>query len=303
MKIVKLRFKSRLLALVLLVIMCSSWSLSALASSVSAADAYSALVVAVEKGYYMSADGSAEVDVQTKTYKTTGGGYLLYSEITCPLDDSEPFVDETQFAKLTSSSKQALLQDQLRIANLMAADTDSGNAISSGGVTNETVISMTNVLQQKSGMGSQLLATLLQNTKPDYVTANRIYEPFSGPIGTILGLGSIVIIAFLAVHMILDLCFINLPGIQLLFGDGDSKDGEKKYSKLISRAARTAVKQAEGESGNGSSGGGKSATWIYFWSEVKELTILVIALLYLVAGAIFSGIAQIIDLFSGFLGF
>jgi len=289
----------RLQVLILTLFMLISSSVVAFASS-TAAEAYNELVRVVHSGDYRSAaNTSAYVDVTEKSYKTSGGGFLLYSELIPDAGSSDHFVNETKFQTLTSAAKQDFLQDQLKIANLMAADTEAGHGTITKGVSNDTVVIMTNVLQQKSGMGSQLLASLLQNTKPDYVTANRIYQPFSGVVGTFLGFASIIIVALLGCHMGLDLAFINLPTIQLIFGDGEGKDGEKIYSKLISRAARRAVKQAEGE-GNGS-GGGKSATWAYFWMQVKEITILVIALLYLIAGQIFSLVARFVDLFSGFL--
>jgi len=288
----------RLQVLILTLFMLISSSVVAFASS-TAAEAYNELVRVVHSGEYQSISTGTHVDVSAKSYKTSGGGFLLYSELIPDAGGTDNFVNETKFQTLTSTAKQDFLQDQLKIANLMAADTEAGNSYNTKEVSNDTVVVMTNVLQQKSGMGSQLLATLLQNTKPDYVTANRIYQPFSGVVGTFLGFASIIIVALLGCHMGLDLAFINLPTIQLLFGDGDGKDGEKKYSKLVSRAARRAVKQAEGE-GNGS-GGGKSATWAYFWMQVKEITILVIALLYLIAGQIFSLVARFVDLFSGFL--
>lgn len=242
------------------------------------------------------------------TYKTSGGGYLIYSELVTA--DSN-IIDEAKFKTLTASSKQAFLQDLLTICNAAVWETENNGSCGTSRITNDTVTDVMDVLQQKSGMGSQLLATLLANTKPDYVTANRIYAPFSGVIGTIMGLLAILTMALLGVTMALDIAYIVIPAFQLLL-DGDT-DGAgqgggsatKGMSKIISQAARTAVSAANdgGGAGGQTGSGNKMALGVYFKYRWKELIVLGICLLYLVQGQIYSFVAWILDLVSGFLGF
>lgn len=278
------------------VLLCLSMTLTSFAT-VTSGEAYHDLKIAVETGSYT---GSVNIDYAANKYKTSGGGYALYTEVSGSTSDgSGDFINESVFSTLTSGAKQQFLKDELAIASAMAADTKSGTT--THGVTDDTVTSMTNVLQQKSGMGAQLIATLLQDVKPDFVTANRILKPFNGVMGTIMGVLSIGMIALLGGHMALDLAFINNPSVEMMFGGaesgGDNKEGFNK-NKLISRTARYAVKVAES---GGENGGRKSATWAYFGAQWKELLCLCIAILYLVSGNIYSLIAQIIDLFSGFM--
>ena len=127
-----------------------------------------------------------------KQFRTSGGGYYLYTEVVTAgeIDGTGDLINESKFGELTASSKQELLKDILIVANSMVY-AEKNNQGAGGGVTDATVTTLMNELQTKSGMGSQLMATLLANTKPDYITANRIYAPFSGPIGVALGLISI----------------------------------------------------------------------------------------------------------------
>lgn len=237
------------------------------------------------------------------TFKTDGGGFLLWKEIVTK--DENSFINEGQFDQLKSGEKQKLLKYMMQIGNGMAYDTANGNTAGKS-VTTDTVNDMCEILQNKTGVGSQLLASLLSETKPDFAAANKIYEPFSGVVGTILGVISVVMMALLGLTMALDIAFIVIPAFQLIMGgdEGSGKEGNK-FSKLISVEARNAVNAAEGGGGAGGQDGSghKMALGIYFKARWKGLVILGICLLYLVQGQIYSFVAWVIDLLSGFLGF
>lgn len=269
---------------------------------VSSADAYAALREACTKGSY------GTLNYTDHQYKLSGGGYALYTEIS-GAGGQEGFVVPSQLENLTSASKQQFLKDMLTIANAMAYDTENGNTLG-GGVTTETIDDMLRELQNKAGMGSQLLATLLSETKPDYATANRMYQPFSGVVGTVIALFAILTMALLGVTMAMDIAYITIPAFQMVCGDGEGGgqggQGGKKggVGGFISAEAKRAVKQAEGGSGGQSSDGDyKAAVGIYLKYRWKGLTLLGLCLLYLVQGQIYNFVAWFIDLFSGFLGF
>ena len=90
------------------------------------------------------------------------------------------------------------------------------------GITSATVTGLLQKLQTKKGMGSKLLTEILKDTKPDYVRARSIYQPFSGIIGTILGLGEILIMALLGIVTVSDLAYIVIPMYRGLMGDAGS---------------------------------------------------------------------------------
>ena len=193
------------------------------------------------------------------------------------------------------------------LANAVSTDTKNGQNTGTQAPTDDTVTDMMDVMQQQSGLAATMLATLLQNTKPDYVAANRIYEPFSGTVGVILGVISILLMAALGVTMALDLAYITIPAFQMALGGTDNNgngDKSKGIGGIISQEAKKAVQAADGGSG-GQAGSGeyRAAVGIYFKYRWKGLVLLGICLLYLVQGQIYSFVAWFIDLFSGFLGF
>lgn len=241
----------------------------------------------------------------SNSYKKQDGGYMLYAELVS--NDPNLIINEVGFQSLTASSKQKFLKDVFTVCQAAAWETDNNTDIGkTTGVTSETVTNVYNIIQQRQGAGSQMLATILQDTAPDYVTANKIYKPFSGLIGTALGLISILIMSLLGLTMALDIAYIVIPAVQLILDgdkDGGGQGGSSGMSKLVSQAARSAVNAAEG-GGNGQTGSGnKMALGVYFKYRWKELIVLGICLLYLVQGQIYSFVAWVLDLVSGFLGF
>lgn len=282
----KRTFKSVFIMLLTLVCMFVMPVMSASA----AADAKSDPTGYMEE--YISNGGgtTTQKDAMEKTYPKEGGGSYKYSEL---VDDG--YVNGN-FTELTSKGKESLLTDMNTYAE--SAVKENSN------ITNQTKTTWLTNLQQCNGVGTQLMNTILQNTKPDYATANRIYEPFSGIVGTCLALGAILIMAFLGITMVLDLSYIGIPAFRMMVG-GDDKGGKDGKPKFISWEAVSAVTQAEG--GNGGSGqdgsGNKVAVGIYFKKRVIMLIVLGVCLLYLISGQIYTLVSWILDLVSGFLGF
>lgn len=223
---------------------------------------------------------------ENKTYEMSGGGYLAGSSLFKDKD-----IDEDAFNKLTGDAQSEFVEDFATACNEINDSTDSQYA----GVTDETVDNWWKQLQKKKGMGSKFLSQVLADTKPDFVTAKKWYQPFSGPIGTLLAFGSIIALALLGLVMVADILYITIPPLRF-FVDDKGEDGKVAISKLFSHAAISAVKQAE----ESSDGKHKQALGIYFKSRVVELIILGICLLYLVQGEIYTLVGWILDLLSGF---
>ena len=266
--------------------------------------------------------------LESKTYNVKDGGYYLYSQITVG-DVSENvgngdvnwIVDDNKFNQLTIGAKQKYLEDLFKVANAVAYATEKGTSKDgniNAGANTETVQQLYQYLETKDGMGSVLMASILQDTKPDFASANKIYAPFSGIVGTVLGLIAVVIMALLGVTMALDIAYIVIPAVQLALDSGEGGGGHvgmggpggggnkgKGLSGLVSQAAKNAVQAAQGGQGAQGQGGdgNKMAVGVYFKYRWLELCVLGICLLYLVSGNIYSFVAWILDLVSGFLGF
>ena len=302
-----LRKTKKMLILIVSLVMILGSSMTVFAggtsttTSVTTADSEKALQTAFVQGY----SGAAGTDSKaSKSYAMDGGGYVSWNDLVDGTSANTGYINETNFNTLTASAKREFLTDMIDISN----DTVDSDYLDEAGVSTDTQTSWLNNVQNCSGVGSQLMTTLLDNTKPDFVTANKLYEPFSGVVGTILGLGAILIMAALAITMILDLSYIGIPAFRMICdgdGDGQAGGGQASKPKFISYEAVSSVQMAEGGAGGTGQNGGsnKAAIGMYFKKRVIMLIILGICLLYLIQGQIFILVGWILDLTSGFLGF
>lgn len=249
---------------------------------------------------YAVSDEQAERNLQTyvatsmqsKEYSLDGGGSLQGKDLFTGNSSKGYDLDEKNFNRLSSEAQTQAVQD---IALYSREAAESGSKAK--GVDDSTVENWWKTLQSKKGVGSKFMNEILKQTKPDFVSANHIYQPFSGVVSTILGIGAVLIMSFLGLVMIADISYITLPPLRLAV---DEKNGSS--SKLFSNDAIYAVKQAE-ENDGGKDGSKKQALGIYFKRRVFMLILLGICLLYLVQGQIYTLVGYILDLVSGFLGF
>lgn len=235
-----------------------------------------------------------QANLSQEKYAVDGGGYLSGSELFEQDKENGGFtVKEDEFQTLTSSAQTSFVED---IAQ------ESQNAIDKeDNVSESTVQNWWKELQSINGIGSKFMNEILKNTKPDFVTANAIYQPFSGVVGTVMGVIAVLLMAFLGIVLVCDICYIALPPVRNLVADEDGH-GKIAKSKMFSYDAIYAVQCAEQNSDNGS-GGGKQALGIYLKRRIVMLIILGICLMYLVNGQIYTAVGWILDLVSGFLGF
>lgn len=306
---IKKRVKTLVLAMVMALSVLVSGVVDVSADYSAGSEPLKTLEITIQSGTYTYFVGNTTVNYSTNRYKMANGGYLFWHELfNTVTGDGENYFDSSNLDKLTSGAKRSFLEDVFRMANYIAEDTNKGNHTGDTAPTNDTVTDLYEIAQNESGMAGTLLASIMTNTKPDYATANRLYEPFSGIVGTILGIVSILIMALLGITMALDIAYITIPAFQMALGgdgEGTTQGGDKKgMSRIISQEAHKAIAAANGGQG-GQSGDGsyKAAVGIYFKYRWKGLVLLGVCLLYLVQGQIYSFVGWFIDLFSGFLGF
>lgn len=209
-------------------------------------------------------------------------------------DASKGFdLDETAFNKLSSKAQNEVVSDIATYSNEAI-----GNAQAKG-VEESTVQNWWKQLQTKQGVGSKFMNEILKNTKPDFVTANQIYKPFSNIVSVVIGVIAVIMMGFLGIVMVSDIAYITLPPLRIFVEDGNGK----AKSKIFTNDAIYAVQVAEEGDGGGGSGSKKQALGIYFKRRVVMLILLGICLLYLVQGQLYTLVGYILDLVSGFLGF
>lgn len=229
--------------------------------------------------------------ISSNDYELDGGGYAKGSQLLVQNQEGFYDIDQDEFKKLNGDGRNDLASDIVTATN---------NAVENGsntGVTQETAASWLKNLQKNPGFGSKILQETLKNTGPDFITANNIYQPFSGLVSTLLGLGAILIFALLGLVIVADIAYITIPPFRMITGDGG--DGDKR-SKIITTEAINAVETAENSGGDGKQ---KSALGQYLKTRIVAMVILAICLVYLIQGQIYVLIGWILDAFNGFLGF
>ena len=231
-----------------------------------------------------------------KEYAVEGGGTMKGSDLFTGSASTGYDLDEAKFNKLNSAAQTELVTD---IANKSYEAEDKKEKISE-----ETVQNWWKELQTKKGAGSKFLNVILENTKPDFVTANAIYAPFSGILGTIMGIIAVVGMALLGVVLVADIFYIVIPPVRMLVSDeqtGDGRGRRKGASKIFSNDAIYAIQVAE--ESNDAGGSKKQALGVYLKRRIPMLILLGICLLYLVQGQIYTFVGWVLDIVSGFLGF
>lgn len=235
--------------------------------------------------------------ISSKEYEMEGGGTLKGSQLLVKTENGMYDLEKSEYEKLNSKGRNALASDIVDATNDAVENGDKT------GVTDETASNWMKHLQQNPGFGSKILQETLKNTGPDLVTANKIYQPFSGLISTLLGLGAIVIFAVLGIVIVADIAYITIPPFRMITGGddggGDGGGGGGK-SKIVSTQAVNAVQAEENSGGDGKQ---KSALGTYFKTRTISLIILGLCLVYLIQGQLYVLIGWILDLLNGFLGF
>lgn len=277
----KISYKSFLVWSVVLSLIIGLFSFSLTASAVSEEQAMQNLTT------YVYGKMSQE------EYALEGGGSIKGADLFNGKPSEGYDLNEKEFSRLSSKAQTQVVSDIAKYSN-EAVETDTAR-----GVDESTVQNWWKNLQTKKGVGSKFMGEILKNTKPDFVTANKIYQPFSGLVGTVMGLGAIIIMGLLGLLMVLDISYIVIPPVRLAVDDSRSRGNS---SKLFSYDAIYAVQVAE-EGGGTENGEKKQALGIYFKRRVLMLIILGICLLYLVQGEIYTLVGWLLDLVNGFLGF
>lgn len=237
--------------------------------------------------------------ISSKEYEMEGGGTLKGSQLLVKTENGMYDLEKSEYEKLNSKGRNALASDIVDATNDAVENGDKT------GVTDETASNWMKHLQQNPGFGSKILQETLKNTGPDLVTANKIYQPFSGLISTLLGLGAILIFAVLGIVIVADIAYITIPPFRMITGGDDGGGGGGMHggggkSKIVSTQAVNAVQAEENSGGDGKQ---KSALGTYFKTRTISLIILGLCLVYLIQGQLYVLIGWILDLLNGFLGF
>lgn len=249
----------------------------------------------VDNASLSSGGSNALKPVSSTLYAKEGGGRAAGSSI-ISATETYPYytIHSDEFSALSADGKNQLLKDITENSNKIytASQKHADENGTPSAVDRDSLNEFWANLQDEDGVGVTFMNTILQNTKPDFVRANEIYKPFSGIVGTILGLGAVLIMALVGIVMVMDIAYIALPPVRMIAGE-DAKDKSGIGSHLVSHEAMAAVKNAETED--------KNALAYYFRKRVGMLIVLGICLLYLIQGRIYTLVGWVLNLLSGIL--
>lgn len=148
-----------------------------------------------------------------------------------------------------------------------------------------------NFIADQDNTTSAAVKYLRSDASADFVAAASLFKPFGSLFGIILGVVSLFIFMFMGFSILADVAYMVLPGFRV-FSDGKTGNDRPKW---VSREAYSAVKESE-ESINRSNY--KSYMALYAQRRFTTLTIMAIALGYLISGQIYDFIVFLIDAFS-----
>lgn len=150
-----------------------------------------------------------------------------------------------------------------------------------------------NFIQSQDASTASLVRQLSNDVNADFGEAYMLFKPFSGVLGTILGVFTIVIFVTLTLMILCDLSYIVIPMIRDALTP-DTADAKPKY---ISNEAWYAVKEVDGSQGEK-----KDVLLLYFKKKSIQFVALSICILYLLSGQIYILIGNLMDMFRGVLG-
>lgn len=147
-----------------------------------------------------------------------------------------------------------------------------------------------NFVSEQDESVSALVRELSDEVNSDFASAMSWFQPFKGPINTILGIIAILIITFTVLTTLIDLAYLSLPVIRSAL-EGNKTD----RPKLVSNEAYITVQESEAV---------REGSYLgrYFKHRIGMMIMLMLALSYLCSGEIYMFVAGIIETIQHILG-
>lgn len=147
-----------------------------------------------------------------------------------------------------------------------------------------------NFVAEQDKSVSALVRELSDEVNSDFASAMSWFQPFKGPINTILGIIAILIIVFTVLTTLIDLAYLSLPVIRSAL-EGNKTD----RPKLVSNEAYITVQESEAV---------REGSYLgrYFKHRIGMMIMLMLALAYLCSGEIYMFVAGIIETIQHILG-
>lgn len=145
-----------------------------------------------------------------------------------------------------------------------------------------------NFIASQDNPTSAAIKYLKSDASADFVEAKALFRPFSGVIGTVMGVICLVTFLLLGFSCLFDCAYLCLPSFQALLEHGE----EHKKPFGVSREAWRAMKDVTSDMKY------RNIMSVYFSRRIPVVIICCICLGYVISGQIYDIITFIIDAFS-----
>lgn len=214
----------------------------------------------------------------------------------CEDDNSDPKISlEKNFVKFVEGSSSRVTCDMdwytgLTTANQRIVMKDWLITINSSSMSSKDKARLYNFVAEQDESISALVRELSDEVNSDFASAMTWFQPFKGPINTLLGIIAILIIVFTVLTTLIDLAYLSLPIFRNVL-EGNRTD----RPKLVSNEAYITVQESEAV---------KEGSYLgrYFKHRIGMMIMLMLALSYLCSGEIYMFVAGIIETIQQILG-
>lgn len=189
-------------------------------------------------------------------------------------------LDMSTYKPLPQSEKTSIMEYALTTISESSMSTMSRNKIY-------------NFIESQDESTASLVRQLSNDVNADFAKAYTMFKPFSGALGIVLGVFSIVIFVTLTLMILVDLSYIVIPAIRDMLTPSSSS----ARPKFVSNEAWYAVKEVD--SANDTR---KNVLLVYLKKKTLQFVALSICILYLLSGEIYILIGNLMDMFRGILG-
>ena len=211
----------------------------------------------------------------TNANKVAGKTILTYKS-----KDGTVAFSHRRYMKLTSKKRKSMMETALK-------------GVRKSGLNDAIRNRLYNFIAEQDSTVSATIKFLDDNTRPDFVQAMAYLRPFSGPVGTFLGVVSLVMFLLMSLSIVMDVCYLVLPMVKS-FIDAIAKGGMPFGISLEAYSAYKEVEMSDGTVG---------VIGVFLKKRFPTLLLAGICVMYLVSGKIYDLLAWIMDLFDTMVNF
>lgn len=179
------------------------------------------------------------------------------------------------YAELDMETKRQFMETALKTTKESSLGTQAKNKVY-------------NFIEKQDETTSAAVKYLKSDASADFAEARAWFRPFSSGFGVVMGVMCLLIFMFLGASIVFDLCYLLIPGVQLLLERGKSNERPVGVSREAWKTQQDLERKTEYE----------NALTIYLKRRVGIIFVCSLCLGYVISGKIYDVIVFFIDVFT-----